>query len=289
MARLEVGILDNALRGTLPDKRTIRRIVFVVHFRKEPVKGEMAGLFAAGVLFAQAASHASDLADLAHIWSAKRIVAENMNRGLRRNKLDYTARAHVHALAAADAETLINLRKTIHDGYRMLRADIRTGAIAKASEAAALVATCDSRGGGAIRNAVVVANADCVRASSAAVDDCDALFRSRSGNTKNLGDFRYALVVSGGARTVSRRTGDKSTGIAVASWKAASTAVRTRQGRRDETDTRILLNRKILVGNCKRKRCDRTHTCNNSYGNQNSCHLFSSLISTNNYQLTAIH
>ena len=29
-------ILDNALRGTLPDKRTVRGIVLVVHFRKEP-------------------------------------------------------------------------------------------------------------------------------------------------------------------------------------------------------------------------------------------------------------
>jgi hypothetical protein len=113
------------------------------------------------------------------------------------------------------------------------------------------------------------------------MDDCDALFRGCGGNTKNLGDFCYALFVRGRTRTVRRRTGDERTGVAVAPWKAASTAVRTRQCRRDETDTRILLNRKILVGNCKRKRGNRTYPRNNSYRNQNSCHLFSSLISTN--------
>ena len=115
MAGLEVCILDNALRGTLHDKRTVRWIVLVVHFRKEPVKGEVAGLFAARVLLAQMTSHAAHLADLAHIRSAKRIVAENMNRCLRRNELNHAARTHVHALAAADAETLIDLRKTVHN------------------------------------------------------------------------------------------------------------------------------------------------------------------------------
>jgi hypothetical protein len=204
-----------------------------------------------------------------------------MNRCLRRNELDHAARTHVHALAAADAETLIDLRKTVHNGDRMLRADIRAGAIAKATEAAAFVATCDSSGGSAVRNAVIVANADCIRARSAAVNDCNALFRGCSRNTKNLGDFCYALFVRGGTRTVRRRSSNKSTGVAVAPWKATSTAVRTRQCRRDETYTRILLNRKILVRNGERKRGNRTHTRNNSYRNQNSCHLFSSLISTN--------
>jgi hypothetical protein len=280
MAGLEVGILDNALRGTLPDKRTVRGIVLVVNFRKEPVKCEMPRLFAAGVLFAQTASHAANLADLAHIRSAKRIVAENMNRGLRRNELDHAARTHVHALAAADAETLIDLRKTVHDGDRMLRADIRAGAIAKATEAAALVATGDGSGGSAVRNAIIVANADCIRARSAAVNDCNALFRGCSRNTKNLGDFCYALFVRGRTRTISRRTGNKSTGVAIASRETASAAVRTRQSRSYETYARILLNRKILVRNGERKRGNRTHTRNNSYRNQNSSHLFSSLIST---------
>ena len=115
MAGLEVCILDNALRGTLPDKRTVRWIVLVVHFRKEPVKGEVAGLFAARVLLAQMTSHAAHLADLAHIRSAKRVVAKHMNRGLSRNKLNHAARTHIHALAATDAETLIDLRKTVHN------------------------------------------------------------------------------------------------------------------------------------------------------------------------------
>ena len=79
-----MGILDNALRGTLPDKRTVSRIVIVVHFSKEPVKDEVPGLFAAGVLLAQMTSHATHLTYLAHIRSAKGIVAENMDRGLGR-------------------------------------------------------------------------------------------------------------------------------------------------------------------------------------------------------------
>jgi hypothetical protein len=156
MARLEVGILDNALGGTLSDKRTIRRIVLIVHFCEESVKGEVTSLFSAGVLLAQAASHATDLTNLAHIRPAKRIIAENMNRCLRRDKLNHTARAHVHALAATDAETLIDLRKTIHNGYRVLRAHICASAVAKASETASLVAASDGSSGCAIRNAVIV-------------------------------------------------------------------------------------------------------------------------------------
>jgi hypothetical protein len=89
-----------------------------------------------------------------------------------------------------------------------------------------------------------------------------------------------ALFVSGRTRTVRRRTGDECTGIAVAPRKTASAAVRTRQSRSYETYARILLNRKILVRNGERKRGNRTHTRNNSYRNQNSSHLFSSLIST---------
>jgi hypothetical protein len=193
-----------------------------------------------------------------------------MDCSLRRNKLDYAARTHVHALAAADAETLINLRKTVHDGDCMLRAHIRTGSVAKAAEAAALVATGNCGGGGAIRNAIVVADADRVRARSAAVDDSHALFRGFGSNTKNLGNLRHALVICGGTCTVHCRTGNKRTSVAVASGETASTAIGTRQGCGYEAYARILLNRKILVGNGKRKCGYRTHPRNNSYGNQNS-------------------
>jgi hypothetical protein len=162
----------------------------------------------------------------------------------------------------------------------MLRAHIRAGAVAKAAEAATLIATGDSCSCCAIRNAIIVANANCIRARSAAVNDCNALFRGCSRNTKNLGDFCYALFVRGGTRTVRRRTGNERTGVAVASRETASATVRARQSRSYKTYARILLNRKILVRNGERKRGNRTHTRNNSYRNQNSSHLFSSLIST---------
>jgi hypothetical protein len=163
----------------------------------------------------------------------------------------------------------------------VLRAHIRACAIAKTTEAASLVATGHSGGGGAIRNAVVVTNPDSVRASSAAMHDCHALFRGRGRDAKYLGNLSHALVVSGRTRTVCRCTGDKRTGVAVTSRETASTAVGARQRRSYETNTRILLNSKIFIRNGESKRGNRTNPRNNSYRNQNSCHLFSSLISTN--------
>ena len=113
--RFEVGVFADALARALVHERGVRRRVLVVDLREEPVEGEVVRLLAAGVLLAEVAADAADAADLRDLRALQRVVAEHVDRGGGGDELDELARAHAHALAAADAEALVDDGEAVRD------------------------------------------------------------------------------------------------------------------------------------------------------------------------------
>ena len=124
MPALEMGVYAHALRWTLRDDLLVFRRIRVIDLGKKALENEVTSLLAAGILLAEMAAHATDAADLAHKRALVGIVAENMHRGGRGDKLDQLFRTYGHALAATDAEALVDLGKPVGNRNRILGADV---------------------------------------------------------------------------------------------------------------------------------------------------------------------
>ena len=193
-------ILRDALARAFADDCGVGRRVLVVGLGEEAVEREVPGFLAARVLFAEVAADAAHAADLRDFRPLERVVAQDVDRGRGGHQFDQLLGADRDALAAADAQALVDLRETVLDANRVLGADVRARAIAEAAEAAPLVATGGGGGGCAVADAVVVADADRLRTRAATLDDGDAPRGGRGGNAENLRNFR-------GAGFPARRTG----------------------------------------------------------------------------------
>ena len=129
MACFEVRVLADALARALVHKDGVGWRVLVVDLGEEAVECEVSSLLAAGVLLAEVAADSADAADLGDLGSANGVVAENVDGGLSGNKLDELAWADGHALAAADAEALVDDCKAVLDANGVLGADVRARAV----------------------------------------------------------------------------------------------------------------------------------------------------------------
>ena len=271
-SRLEMRILRNALARAFADDRGVGRRVLVVGLGEEAVEREVPGFLAARILFAEVAADAAHAANLRDFRPLERVVAQDMDRGGGGHQFDQLLGTDRDALAATDAQALIDLREAILDANRMLGADVRARAIAEAAKAAALVATGGGGGGCAVADAVVVANADRLRTRAATLDDGDASRGGRGGNAENLRNFRGAGFPACRTGAVGGRACHEGARVAVAPRKAAATAIGARQGGRDETDARVFLHGEILVRNRERESRNRAHGGDDESGNKNGVH-----------------
>ena len=123
-------ILAYALARALRHQGGVRGRVLVVHVGEEAVECEVSGLLAAGVLLAEVAADAAHAAYLRHLRAAHRIVAEHVDGGRGGDQLDDLARADGDALAAADAEALVDDGESVLDADGALGADVRARAVA---------------------------------------------------------------------------------------------------------------------------------------------------------------
>ena len=137
MSALEVRIYRHALRGTFRRDLLVRRRILVVDLGEEALEGEVVCLLAAGVLLAEVAAHAADAADLADVRALVGVRAEDVDRRGRGDELDDVLRARRHALAAADAEALVDLGASDDDRLKIADANAsrmrRFGEIAKSN------------------------------------------------------------------------------------------------------------------------------------------------------------
>ena len=168
-------------------------------------------------------------------------------------------RARGHALAAADAEALVHLGEAVVDRDRALGADVRARAVAEAPVGAALVAARRHRGDAAVADAVVVADADRLRARAAALDERDATLGRRRLHAEDLRDLLRAGVAAGRAGAVGRGPRDESARVAVAAGEAAAAAVRAGERGGHEPDARVLLDAEVTVRHGERDGRDEPH------------------------------
>ena len=115
MSGLEVWVYAHALRRAFGDNLLVRGRIRVVDFRKKSLEHEVFSLLASRILLAEMAAHASDTADLAHHRALVGVIAEDMYRRGRGDELDELLRTCGHALAAADAEALVDLGESVMD------------------------------------------------------------------------------------------------------------------------------------------------------------------------------
>ena len=259
-----------ALGGTLGNYLGVKRRIGIIHLGKKARELKMASLLAARIALAKAAADAPHSTHLAHLRSLLWIVAKNMDRRGSWDERDNAARTGAYALAASNAKTLIHLGKAIGNRDRALGADVRAGAIAKASIDAAFVAASSGGRYVAIANAVVVANAYRLGARAATLDERNALLGGDGGNAKNLRHGSCALASACGARTVGGCPRHKCTSITVAPWETASTAVGTWQSGSDKTNARIFTDTQKFICESQKNSCGETNksnrkNCNNHF------------------------
>ena len=251
-----------ALGGTLGNYLGVKRRIGIIHLGKKARELKMASLLAARIALAKAAADAPHSTHLAHLRTLLWIVAENMDRRGSRDERDNAARTGAYALAASNAKTLIHLGKAIGNRDSALWADVRAGAIAKASVDAAFVA---AGGGGrhaAIANAVVAANAYRLGARAAALDERNALLGGDGGNAKNLRYGSTALASACGARTVGGSPRHKCASIAVAPRETTSAAVGAWQSGSDKANARIFADTQKFICKSQKNSCGETDKSN---------------------------